>query len=342
MKTKSLHFGKAMSAALFILLLSVAGMKNALAQTQVATLQHGDDISVFYGLNALVEANNIAETEDIITLSSGSFVSTTITKSITLRGAGCVADTVNGTNPTIINGNLILTADNDSIPLTIEGISLPSSKLYFGTLVNPRFIRCNFNEVSEYSSNSSSMDGSQFINCIIKTFNFRSSHYTTFINSVVWSPNNIYTNNYFMMYNSILGQGNTLSLTAAYNCIIIKTGASSYAPSSSATFFNCIGIKTGSSNPFGSGYIMGCITYTTYTNVFLTFTGTFSFDESFVLKDEIAMNFLGNDGTQVGLYGGIMPYSNRPSYMVLKRCNVANKSTIDGKLSVEIEVVTEE
>ena len=32
MKAKALQFGKAMSAALFVLLLSVAGMKNAFAQ----------------------------------------------------------------------------------------------------------------------------------------------------------------------------------------------------------------------------------------------------------------------------------------------------------------------
>ena len=49
MKVRSLHFGKALSAALFVLLLSLAGMKNALAQNLVATLKHGDDISFYYG-----------------------------------------------------------------------------------------------------------------------------------------------------------------------------------------------------------------------------------------------------------------------------------------------------
>jgi len=47
MKTKSLQLGKAMSAALFVLLLMVAGAKNVLAQTQVATLQHGDEMTAF-------------------------------------------------------------------------------------------------------------------------------------------------------------------------------------------------------------------------------------------------------------------------------------------------------
>ena len=45
MKLNTLQFGKAMSAALFVLLLSVAGMKNALAQNQVATMQHNDTIT---------------------------------------------------------------------------------------------------------------------------------------------------------------------------------------------------------------------------------------------------------------------------------------------------------
>ena len=71
MKTKSLQFGKAMSAALFVLLLVVVGMKNALAQTQVATLQHGEEISVFYGNNAFVQAHNVAVDGDIVTLDIG-------------------------------------------------------------------------------------------------------------------------------------------------------------------------------------------------------------------------------------------------------------------------------
>ena len=106
MNLRKLQFGKAMSAALFVLLLVVAGTKNALAQTQVATLQHGEEISVFYGQNAFVEAHAAAETGDIITLSSGTFVKTPITKAITLRGAGCAIDTVANTNPTVIGQNI--------------------------------------------------------------------------------------------------------------------------------------------------------------------------------------------------------------------------------------------
>lgn len=341
MKAKSLQFGKAMSAALFVLLLSVAGMKNALAQTQVATLQHGDDISVFYGTNAFVEAHTAAADGDIVTLSSGSFmVPPQITKAITLRGAGVVSDTVAGTAPTVFGGTVTLYVANDSIPFQMEGI-LVSNIMYYGKLTNPKFTRCSFNNISAYTANIW-MTNAQFVNCMIRTFVFSSASNTTLINSVVWEPSGISSSAVTVLYNSVFRNANlTNGGLMAYNSIIVRENVSN-VPNASCTFFNCIGLQLGHYSVFGTGYISGCIIKTTCEDVFETFTGTFSLEESFILKDEIATGFLGSDGTQVGIHGGFMPYSNRPSYMVLKRCNVANKSTIDGKLSVEIEVVTEE
>ena len=340
MKAKSLHFGKAMSAALFVLLLSVAGMKNALAQTQVATLQHGDDMSVFYGTNAFVEAHTAAADGDIVTLSSGSFTVSTITKAITLRGAGVVADTVAGINPTVFAGEVTINVSNNSIPFQAEGI-LFSNKMIYRTMYNPKFTKCSFNNI--HSNGSGTMNNAQFVNCIIKEFEFLYANNTTLINSVVWNSNNVYNDHNVLLYNSIWGNyanGNVAGLSA-FNSVVIQR-SSTIGAASTSTFYNCIGIKTSSYAPFGNAYTSGCTTYTSYEEVFETFTGTFSLEEPFILKDEIATGFLGSDGTQVGIYGGFMPYSNRPSYMVLKRCNVANKSTIDGKLSVDIEVVTEE
>lgn len=193
------------------------------------------------------------------------------------------------------------------------------------------------------------MSGAQFVNCMVKTFDNYRANNTTFINSVVWESKNMNASHTVLLYNSIFGNAyNSYSEfivgVSAFSSVIIKTSSStsySYQYGLNNTFINCIGIKKGSNAPFG-GYTAGCVTYTSYADVFESFTGTFSFDEAFVLKDSIATGFLGSDGTQVGIHGGFMPYSNRPSYMVLRRCNVANRSTVDGKLSVEIEVVTEE
>ena len=58
----------------------------------------------------------------------------------------------------------------------------------------------------------------------------------------------------------------------------------------------------------------------------------------FELTDEAKTAFLGDDGTEMGMYGGVMPYNSTPSYPQITKMNVANKATADGKLSVEIEV----
>ena len=61
-------------------------------------------------------------------------------------------------------------------------------------------------------------------------------------------------------------------------------------------------------------------------------------DQQFELTDEAKTTFLGTDGTEVGMYGGVLPYNSTPSYPQITKVNVANKTTADGKLSVEIEV----
>ena len=76
--------------------------------------------------------------------------------------------------------------------------------------------------------------------------------------------------------------------------------------------------------------------------MFETFNGTVSYDNIYQLKNDIATSFLGHDGTEVGLYGGMLPYRTRPHYMIIRNCNVAGRTTIDNKLSVEIELIDED
>lgn len=125
----------------------------------------------------------------------------------------------------------------------------------------------------------------------------------------------------------------------SYNSIVI-CGNTAYPPENSSTFFNCIGIKNGmSGNMFQYQVNSTNLLLNAYSDVFDTWRGTFSYEEEFILNDSIASSFLGNDGTQVGIHGGSVHYDPRPSYMVVKRYNVANKSDHEGKLSVDIELI---
>ena len=337
MKIKSLQFGKAMSAALFVLLLSVAGMKNALAQTQVATLQHGDDISVFYGTNAFVEAHTAAVAGDIVTLSGGTFTPTTINKAITLRGAGCYRDSIAENYVTTIPGTVTLSISNDSVFLTVEGIFFSGQLRYWSdNLQHPSFIRCNIQNFRQYGS-SSRITNAQFVNCMISEC-YLAGFGNTFINCVIdaLKQSNV-DGGSKIFYNSIIKMNMEITNMSVYNCIVSGTFSNG-----NCVAFNSIGIKLSNYEVFGSNPQFDCMTVTSYEDVFETYTGTFSYDESYILKEDIATGFLGNDGREIGIHGGLMPYNSRPTYMILNRCNVAGRSTIDGKLSVDIEVITED
>lgn len=55
------------------------------------------------------------------------------------------------------------------------------------------------------------------------------------------------------------------------------------------------------------------------------------------LTDE-AKKYIGDDGTEVGIYGGSLGFDPTPTNPQITKFNVAPKTTADGKLSVDIEV----
>ena len=335
MKMNSLHLGKALSAALFVLLLSLAGMKNALAQNLVATLKHGDDISFYYGSNALVDAHNAAETGDIITLSSGTFAPTEITKAITLRGAGCMEDTISGVYPTVINENIVFNVEDTENYLTVEGINFSSNTNYYKTLHNPRFIKCFFQRlVNQWPAQ---MNNAQFENCLFFIFGFEDAHNTILINCGIFAAEYMSSNDRSVTaFNSFIRLHNdNANCLTAYNCIICGNSENNYCNviGGSSVVYNCIGIKDGCSSwPFNNIPTYNCMEVDDYDDVFEEFW------PNFILKEDIATSFLGNDGTEVGLYGGFMPYTSRPSYQIVKHYSVPNKSDAQGHLNVGIEL----
>jgi len=340
MKSNTLQLKKALSAALFILLLSVVGTKNALAQNQVATLQHGDSITgVYYGESAFNSAYSAAVNGDIITLSSGTFSCVSISKSITVRGAGCVLDTLTQVVKTQVTGNFFLNigAANSSF----EGIH------FSGTIgmdaSNVSFEKCNIYTISFYSGHN--IFNWQFVNCIIKNCSSTASgEYSamglSFINSVVRFVGYRHTNiNYANTFNNsivLFNNGLYIKNIVAYNSIFATVSDHTV---SGCTFFNCIGIKTGETSLFSGQTTTNVMEMNGYEDVFETFTGTVTYNNNYQLKEDIATSFLGHDGTEVGIYGGVMPYRTRPNYMIIKSCNVAGRTSEDNKLGVEIELL---
>ena len=145
-------------------------------------------------------------------------------------------------------------------------------------------------------------------------------------------------NNMNIINNSVVCFPDALSIenTRVYNSIL-ATANGNTAPNS--TFYNCIEIQTGDSNIFEGHLNESNMQVNSYEEVFRTFDGTVDYNENYQLKNSIANSFLGNDGTEVGIHGGMLPYNSRPHYMIIRNTNVAGRTTNDDKLNVEIELI---
>lgn len=317
----------------------------------VATLNHGEAVSVFYGASALAEAYDAATHGDVITLSNGTFNSVNIAKNITVRGAG-----MDEAGPcTRIDGNFNLYGVPDSVDatghLTLEGL-YHAGTIYYATkdstytspIKNTHFVKCRLEYITRF--NGGVLQNALFLQCRIKERLYLASNdcYVHCINSVIYSPE-VYSNakdTQFEFTNClVIGYPGDWDHSLFTNCIL-KITSSSPVPSS-CMVSNCLGIgyKTSTFDIFQNLYPAnkyGTIKEADIATIFKTFKGTYSDTETFELTDEAKAQYLGTDGTEVGIYGGSLPFTTESSLPKIKKFNVASKSTEDGKLKVEIEV----
>ena len=125
----------------------------------VATLNHGDVITMYYGSYALRDAHNAAVSGDVINLSGGGFQAVDITKAVTIRGTG-----IDVSYPTVImNAFTINISTNDENRLSIEGTRCNGNITMAGTFNNPYFQKCQFNTFYYYN-NSTMINNAVFAN----------------------------------------------------------------------------------------------------------------------------------------------------------------------------------
>lgn len=334
------------------ILLSVMLMLSAVtfAQQQLATLNHNNDITVYYGADALISAHNAAETGDIITLSSGVFNATNISKAVTIRGAGAWADATGG-NTVIRNGFNLSTGGDDVHHLTLEGVYFLGGIAVYNTN-NPQFIKCYIHSmVMAYYSNQR-MNNATFINCIIANWcNYNSgansiADGTQFINSVV-IESDCYGYRSDTYINCVLKKSpQNISSHLFQNCVLYWDYADSVAPANnSTTSFNCLYVQMNASDSSADELFSPIVGHTLWTvrgmsNVFQSFNGSTEGDD-FRLLDNVATTYLGTDGTQIGIYGGTMPFDPHVTSPLIRRITVAPRSNANGQLPVDIEVTNE-
>ena len=322
----------------------------------LATLSHEGSISAYYGIDALKSAMAAAEDGDVITLSSGQFNAATINKAVTLRGAGMSmsTDSLNRHESTLIqNGFTINLTDTLAGRLVMEGLYFKNATSFTGHIKNAQFLKCRFTNFIADNANAK-ITNATFIHCrIYNGFQMEANSSAYFVNCAVGCPrsesgsSSIEFDNCFVKFDngSSYGKYPDYVVNSFYkNCIIQMIYPNfNYIIPSSCTAYNCIGL--------GNSYLFNYMPSGNNTNrcvgsistVFKTYnainSNTFVSDAyNFELTETAANTYLGLDGTQVGMYGGNLVYDENPTIPQITKCNVAAKSTADGKLSVDIEV----
>ena len=309
------------------------------AQEQLAVLKHNDSTSVFYGQTAFEQAYTAAANGDIITLSDGIFSTTgsdlSLNKDITVRGNGAVTDTSRRSSGTYFLGPVYTYSNID-----FQGIYFSELRLFQIRTIKLTKCFVKFVSNSDYSTLYAN-------NCVIGGVLDDNSQTSTFINCVLYGSYNRYSTPHYELPKSanctnciIKGDDHLLTnsnISQFNNCIIINTDTTDNVLNTAVNNSVLIG-WTSSNSPASSGNVVMSL-----SDVFENWNGnSFPTDlETYVLKSSVSDTIVGLDGSEVGIFGGFMPFEWRPSYSVIKRFNVANRTTADGKLSVDIEVISE-
>lgn len=288
----------------------------------VATLTHDGTVRTFYGTGALIEANAQAEDGDVITLSSGIFQGTTITKGITLKGAGMEDNEEEKITKTVVRGDLTINLQDTEALLTIEDISMDDyyKRILIANCKNGILKKCkgSFLNYNTYDVDSQNVN---FIQCICNEVEHDSGRFTA-INSLVKDLNVHYDREGATFLNcTMLIEGRLINIDFV-NCVISRT------------------IQDNGHFIDASCTIENCLDYLTAPKP--TYYSLFKEDTFYQLTDEAKTKVIGTDGTEIGMYGGQYPYNPIPDGARITKFNVASKSSADNKLSVDIEVSSAE
>lgn len=316
---------------LFLLLTAaIACSLGIMAQeSRVATLQHGTNITAYYGADALGAAHYNAVDGDVITLSAGEFKGLTFNKALTIRGEGW--------EKTIISSGCTFNIPNGSAyTLYLEGLRMNGDNYFNGTDDTEKVVisKClhidlnNGRDISFNKCNATIVQSNIQINRIIAN----NASNVTCVNSILYR---LYgqSQGRFDVQNCILTNTNNswpheINLSSIKNSIICCVQSLNETNTSS----HCL-VKEGSSGFANSWYIQ--INPDQFDTEAISWTDLFS--NEYQLTEDAAATYLGTDGTQVGIYGGMYPYETTPDYPLVKRLDVIG-SHKDGKLNIKINV----
>ena len=315
------------------------------AQDPVTTLQHAGTTKVFYGTTSFSDAYTTSVKGDTLLLSIGGFTPpAAIAKGITVIGSGHFPDSVTVKKRTTILGGLTFNAGADSLHL--EGLYINGSiNSAMVTIHNIKINRCRVVDISFSSSGSAPKN-----NCLLEdNFIEGNINFSNNGNNFIVRHNVIASYLFYINSNAIIdgnvflsvygGISSPINSSIIRNNIFIGTnGANLSDPGSNNVFYN--NLLKGSAISYSSGS-SGSSNYfgVAQANIFINQTGNvIDYSHNYHLKSPIS--YIGTDGTQVGLYGGLIPFKDGgvPSNPQITSKSVDTKTDTNGNLKINFTV----
>jgi len=318
------------------------------AQNPIATLEHAGATSVFYGITAFNDAYNASVNGDEVYLSAGYFYApAAIAKGIKVYGSGHFPDSANVAKRTTISAGLTINKGADS--LRLEGLYIDGDINYDGSnsVDYVKVLRSRVGNI-EFRTNSAgaAKDYCSYEECYIDgDLNF--SYYGT---SLLLSKNIFFKQFYYISNGALIEKNILLCASDVFNSvsgslirdnIIFSTNPYSktiYGNNSTGNSFNN-NLLVMANPSWNKNTQINNYSGITQANIFVNQAGNaIDYSHDYHLKNPAT--YIGTDGTQVGLYGGLIPFKDGgiPSNPQITSKSVDTKTDANGNLKINFTV----
>ncbi|MDN3676462.1 hypothetical protein QWY90_03970 [Flavobacterium paronense] len=332
-----------MKNSVLLLMLFLLGFVG-FSQQKVA-LHHGSVITIFGGGDPFTAAYNAAVNGDVIYLPGGNLpYPSFIDKSLVIIGAGHYPAATVATNRTVLNGSLTIGENADNLHL--EGIEIVSTLSFNnnnkvdGVVIK----RCRINIIGYGGDGTTPCLNNTIRECVINSYiDFSNAKSLLFSNNIIggYIANGTelgISNNIFLL-NTFSYDFNNIDNSSISNNIILQQYAGMtyiHIGCELSTFSNNIfaGTPSVASNTFVNNY-----NNIAMTGLFVNQTSNiFDYADDYHLVNPLT--YLGTEGSQVGIYGGLFPYKELgiPVNPNIISKTIAPQTNASGELNFQVQV----
>ena len=328
------------SVLLTAIICSFLALQTAIAQNPVTTLQHNGTTQTFYGQNSFVDAYNASINGDTLYLSTGYFTPPpSIAKGVKIIGAGHFPDSANVTKRTFILSPIYINQGADS--LLLEGLYIDGNINYGGDPINyVKVFRCRFDGFIPYSNANSVKNNFSFEECFLRNIVFDNE-----VGDNLLIRHCIITDQIAYINGNALIDGNVFLLNGAPLLSVNSSVIQNNIFISISHFYFDAGNSINNNLFVRSSVDFGINSYSNnylgipQADIFINQSGN-SIDYTHDYHLQHPELYIGTDGTQVGLYGGSIPFKDKgkPSNPQVISKNIATETDANGNLPISITV----